>query len=155
MWWRRFRYVLLMIALCSIATCPSAKRACSAKQHAKEADELLEYLASRVELSIAAHGHVPPTAAGPTPLPTCCELGGVCEPDAAAWAAPGWQALAFSIDGDYRYTYSYLPDPGGRSAIVRAVGDVDCDGTASLYEVEVRIDGAGVSKTWTRKQPYE
>jgi hypothetical protein len=155
MWWRRFRYVLLMIALCSIATCPAAKRSCTAKQHAREADELLEYLADRVEASITATGHVPSVAAGPTPLPTCCELGGTCEPDPATWATPGWQGLQFSIDGEYRYTYSYVPDPGGRSAIVRAVGDLDCNGTASLFEVEVRIDGAGVSKTWTRKQPYE
>lgn len=155
MWWRRLRYVLLLIALCSIATCPAAKRACTAKRRAKEADQLLEYLADRVESSIAATGHVPATAAGPTPLPTCCEVGGTCEPDPATWAAPGWQALQFSIDGDYRYTYTYLPDPSGRSAILRAVGDLDCDGTSSTYELEVRIAPDGVTRTWTRNQPYE
>jgi hypothetical protein len=155
---RRFRYVLLLIALCSIATCPAAKRSCTAKQRAREADQLLEYLADRVAASIAATGHVPGTPAGPTPLPTCCEVGGTCEPDRTLWATPGWQALQFSIDDDHRYTYSYIPDPSGRSAIVRAVGDVDCDGETSLYELEVRIDGTGdavVRRTWTRKQPYE
>ena len=155
MWWRRLRYILLLVALCSIATCPAAKRACTAKRQAREADQLLEYIAERVEASITATGHVPGTAAGPTPLPSCCEVGGTCEPDPATWTTPGWLALQFSIDGDYRYTYTYQPDASGRSAVVRAVGDLDCDGTASLFEVEIRIDGAGVSRTWTRKQPYE
>src|SRR5688572_33236854 len=95
---RRFRYVMLLIALCSIATCPAAKRSCTAKQRAREADQLLEYLADRVAASITATGNVPATPAGPTPLPTCCEQGGTCEPDRSTWATPGWQALAFSID---------------------------------------------------------
>jgi hypothetical protein len=155
MWWRRFRYVLLLIALCSIATCPAAKRACTAKQRSREADDLLGYLADRVESSISSTGHVPPTAAGPTPLPTCCEVGGVCDEDPATWATPGWQALQFTIDGEYRYTYSYVPAADGRSAIVRAVGDLDCDGESSLYEIEVAVGAGGVTRQWTRKNPYE
>ena len=63
--------------------------------------------------------------------------------------------LQFSIDGEYRYTYSYQPDASGRSAVVRAIGDLDCDGTASTYELEIRIEGTGVTRTWTRTQPYE
>ena len=155
MWWRRLRYLLLLTGLCAIATCPAAKRACTAKQRAKEADKLLDYLADRVEASIAATGHVPPAAAGPTPLPACCEQGGTCAQDDTLWATPGWQALRFSIDGEFRFTYSYIPDSGGRSAIVRAVGDVDCNGESSLYEVEVKIGDDGVKRTWTRKNPYE
>ena len=157
MWWRRLRYVLLLTSLCAIATCPAAKRSCTAKSRAREADQLLEYLADRVAAAITATGRVPPTAAGPTPSPACCEQGGECSRDDATWAAPGWQALAFSIDDDYRYTYSYVPDASGRSAIVRAVGDVDCDGETSLFEVEIAIGGSGdgVTRTWTRNNPYE
>lgn len=155
MWWRRLRYMLLLTGLCAVATCPAAKRSCTAKSRAREANELLEYLADRVAGSITATGRVPSAPAGPTPLPACCEQDGECSADPALWATPAWQALAFSIDDDFRYTYSYLPDPGGRSAIVRAVGDVDCDGKASLYEVEIRIDGDGIKRTWTRKDPYE
>ncbi len=153
--WRRFRYVLLLVGLCSIATCPAAKRACTAKQRTREADQLLDYLADRVEASIAATGHVPPTPAGPTPLPSCCEIGGECEADASTWNTPGWQALQFSIDGDYRYTYSYIPAKDGRSAIVRAVGDVDCDGETSLYEVEIRAVGSGAERTEKSEHSYE
>jgi hypothetical protein len=148
--------MLLLAALCAVATCPAAKRACMAKHHSQEADELLGYLADRVEASISATGRVPATPAGPTPLPTCCEQAeGTCSPDAALWATPGWQALGFSIDDDYRYTYSYVPDPSGRSAIVRAIGDLDCNGESSLYELEIRIAPDGVQRTWTRKNPYE
>jgi hypothetical protein len=153
--WRRFRYVLLLTALCAVATCPAAKRSCTARSQAREADDLLEYLADRVTGAIMTTGRVPPTAAGPTPLPACCEQGGTCDPDPAAWTAPGWRALGFSVDDPYRYTYSYIPDPGGRSAILRAVGDLDCDGTTSLYELEVRIDNDGVRRTWTRKNSFE
>lgn len=159
MWWRRLRYVLLLAALCAIATCPSAKRACVRNSHAEEADDLLDYLADRVAESVARTGKVPPTAAGPTPQPGCCEQGGTCTPDDTTWAAPGWRELRFSIDGDYRYTYQYVPDPSGLSATLRATGDLDCNGHASLYEVKLTvIGGAGgtiVSRGWTRKDPTE
>jgi len=155
MWWRRFRYMSLLIALCAIATCPSAKRACTARSRAKEADQLLDYLADRVVARIATTGRVPPQAAGPTPVPACCEQGGACSPDETLWATPGWQALGFSVDGEYRYTYSYIPDPGGRSAVVRAVGDVDCDGDTSVYEITIRIDADGVHRVASSKNPHE
>ena len=45
MWWRRLRYLLLLVALCAIATCPAARRACLARTRAAEADQLLGYLA--------------------------------------------------------------------------------------------------------------
>jgi hypothetical protein len=146
---------MLLVALCAIATCPTAKRSCSAKNHAQEANDLVDYLADRVAASITATGHVPPAAAGPTPTLSCCDQGGACSAEPSVWATPGWQALAFSIDDEHYYQYTYLPDPGGRSAIVRAVGDLDCNGETSLYEVEVRIETDGVKRTWTRKNPYE
>jgi hypothetical protein len=155
MWWRRFRYVLLLVALCAIATCPAAQRSCTAKSRAREAERLLEYLADRVEAAIAATGRVPPDPAGPTPAPGCCDRGGTCEPDPAIWAGPGWKALAFSIDDEHRYTYAYLPDPGGRAAVLRASGDLDCDGEPGLYELEIKIEPWGPQRRWTRKDPYE
>jgi hypothetical protein len=155
MWWRRLRYVLLLVALCSIATCPAAKRSCTARSRAQEADDLVSYLGDRVAAAIAATGHVPPVAAGPTPAASCCDQGGACAADPAQWSAPGWKALAFSIDGEHRYAYSYVPDPGGRAAVVRATGDLDCDGTAGSYELEIRIEADGVRRRWTRKNPFE
>jgi hypothetical protein len=151
MWWRRLRYVLLLIALCSIATCPAAKRACTAKRRDAEADALLGYLVERVTAHAAATGRVPPTAAGPTPSRGCCEQGGACKPDAATWTAAGWRALGFSIDDTYRYAYQYIPEPSGFSATLRAIGDVDCDGTASTLDVKLTIVGGTVTQVWSRK----
>lgn len=155
MWWRRLRYVLLLVALCAIATCPAAQRSCTSKARAREAEQLLTYLADRVEAAIAATGRVPEAPAGPTPAPGCCDRGGTCEPDPARWSAPGWRALGFSIDSEHRFAYAYVPDPGGRSATLRATGDQDCDGEPALYELEIRIEPSGTSRRWTRKAPYE
>lgn len=153
--WRRVRYVLVLVALCAVATCPTAQRSCTARERAREADQLLEYLGDRIAASIAATGKVPEAAAGPTPAASCCDQGGACSADPTAWSAPGWRALAFSIDGEHRYSYSYAPAVGGRAAVVRAVGDLDCDGEPGLYELEVRASASGVERRWTRKEPYE
>lgn len=157
--WRRIRYVLVLIALCAICTCPTAKRACTAKVESREADQLLDYLADRVTQIARTTGKLPALKAGPTPLPDCCAKGGECEADATTFADPAWKALGFSIDGTYRYTYSYTPDPSGASAVLRAEGDLDCNQVKSTYEVKLVLEpgagGAAVSRTWTRTQPYE
>ena len=155
MWWRRVRWLLSLIALCSIATCPSAKRACVAKNRAREAEDLVTILGDRVAQIVAATGKVPPKAAGPSPVPSCCDQGGTCKADPTVWSTPGWRELQFSVDGDYRYTYEYVPDPSGQSAIVRATGDLDCDGTPAVYELKLTVAGPLVRRTWRRQAPYE
>ena len=152
MWWRRLRYLLLLVALCAIATCPQARRTCIARTRAAEADQLLGYLADRVAARVQATGRVPPTAAGPTPG-ACCKQGGVCSPDATAWSAPGWRELGFSIDGAHRYTYQYTPDPSGLSATLRAVADLACDRSTSTVEVKLAVVGGKLSRAWSRSPP--
>ncbi len=154
-WWRRLRYVLALIGLTAIATCPTAKRACVAKQRAKEATELLEYLGDRVADAVTATGQVPPLAAGPTPQPACCEQGGACTPDAKLWDAPGWRALGFSIDTPFRFTYEYAPDASGASAIARATADLDCDGHRLTVELQLRVVNGKLERSWTRKTASE
>ncbi len=149
--WRRLRYVLLLVALCAVATCPAAKRSCTARARAAEADELLGYLADRVTSQVATTGRVPATAAPLTPQPGCCEQGGACEPDGASWAAAGWRELGFSIDGEHRFSYEYVPDASGLSATVRAVGDVECAETPTTVEVRLTVIGGKVSRVWSRK----
>jgi len=153
--WRRVRWLLTLIALCSIATCPSAKRACVAKRQAQEADDLLTVLGNKVAQTVAATGKVPPTPAGPSPVPSCCDQGGACKPDASTWATPGWRELSFSVDGEYRYTYQYVPDPSGQSAMIRATGDLDCNGTSSVYELKITVQGTLVRRSWRRQNAYE
>ena len=151
MWWRRLRYVLLLIALCAIATCPAARRSCTARARSAEADQLLGYLADRVAARVAADGRVPATAAGPTPEASCCERGGTCPADAAAWAAPGWRELGFSIDGEHRFSYQYAPDPSGLAATLRATGDVACDGAVRTIELKLTVAGGQLLRAWSRK----
>jgi hypothetical protein len=151
MWWRRLRYLLLLVALCAVATCPVAKRACTAKVRAAEADQLLGYLAARIAAHVAATGRVPPTSAGPSPRTPCCEQGGTCRPDPAMWDQPGWRELAFSIDGPHRYSYQYVPDPSGLAATLRAVADLDCDGAPSVIELTLSVTGGVLAQAWSRK----
>jgi hypothetical protein len=151
MWWRRLRYALLLIALCAIATCPAAKRSCTAKNRAAEADELLTYLAERVAAQVATTGRVPAAAAGPTPAAACCDRGGTCPTDPAAWTAQGWRDLGFSIDGEHRFSYQYTPEPSGLGATLRAVGDVACDGAVRVVEVKITVTGGRPSYAWSHK----
>jgi hypothetical protein len=154
-WWKRLRYTLALVGLCAIATCPVAKRSCTAKERSREAEQLLGYLGDRVAEVVAATGKLPPLAAGPSPTPDCCEQGGTCDPDAKTWDTPGWHALGFTIDSPYRYSYEYAPDPGGEKAVLRAVGDLECNGQSSRYQLELHVQGATVERTWTRKDPSE
>lgn len=155
LWWRRTRYLLGLLGLCAIATCPIAKRSCTANSRLREADDLVGYLGDRVAEVLAQTGKVAPQAAGPTPRPACCDQGGMCPVDAHAWDIPAWRALAFSIDSPHRFSYEYVPDSGGSSAIVRATGDVECTGRPVVIQLEIRAGATGVERTWTRKEPSE
>jgi hypothetical protein len=155
MWGRRLRYALTLIALCAIATCPAAKRSCTAKNRSREAEDVLNVLAERVATAVATTGKVPALPAGPAPLVSCCEQGGVCKADASVWTAQGWRDLQFSVDGEHRYRYQYVPDASGQSAILRATGDLDCDDVSSLYELKLTVKGTSVARAWHRKDPYE
>lgn len=154
LWWRRLRYALLLLGLCAVATCPTAKRACTSKARTREAEQMLGYLADRVEAHAAATGRVPPAAAGPTPEAGCCTHDrSTCAPDAAQWSAPGWRALAFSIDGEHRFSYQYLPDPSGLGATLRARGDLSCDETPTVVELTLTIAGGKLSRAWAVPAP--
>jgi hypothetical protein len=155
MWGRRLRYILTLLALCAIATCPAAKRSCTEKNRSREAENLLNVLAERVATAVATTGKVPPTPAGPSPQTSCCEQGGTCKPDPSVWTAQGWRELLFSVDGEHRYTYQYVPDASGQSALLRATGDLDCDDSPAVYELKLTVKGTSVVRAWHRKDPYE
>src|SRR5687767_10150046 len=88
--WRRVRYVLLLVGLAALATCPAAWRDYRRKNRGDEARELLRYMAGLVEAEYTRRdGRFPQQPAGPTPpVGRCCEQGGACEVDAQAWADP-------------------------------------------------------------------
>lgn len=152
--WRRIRYLLVLIALCAIATCPAAHRSCRAKQRAREAPQLLDALAAELTRLVAAGAPLPSLAAGPVPpASTCCEQGGACAPDPARWAVEPWRTLRFSMDEPHRYSVEYAPIPGG--ALVRVSGDVDCDGVIGSVSLRATVSGKTVTFERTSSQPLE
>jgi len=85
-----------------------------------------------------------PAAAGPVPgAGTCCgSLGGPdadgdgrCDLDAGEWEA-AFGALKVPYPGPHYYTYEIVPDRNSpnTSMVLRATGDLDCDGERSTFE---------------------
>ena len=76
----------------------------------------------------------------PTPVGTCCSATGQkCAPAsyAASWSTATWQALNFSVDDPFYYSYQY--DSSGTDTTsaftATASGDLTCDGANfSLFQ---------------------
>lgn len=59
-------------------------------------------------------------------------------------ADPGWAALGFAPADQIRYSYQLDVSPDGRSFVARAVGDLDCDGATSRFEITGTVEGDAV-----------
>ena len=76
----------------------------------------------------------------PTPVGVCCpNVGQKCNPStyAASWQSPTWQALNFSVDDPFYYSYQYDSAGADTTAIFTATasGDLTCDGARfSLFQ---------------------
>jgi type IV pilus assembly protein PilA len=104
------------------------------KSKSSEARGMLMKLRAGVEDHLLANGSLPPPAGPTPPLGACCRAGGdegTCAPDAAAWDNPTWRAFHFSIDDPHRYSYEFAAD--GDRYLLKAYGDLDCDGTYSTF----------------------
>lgn len=98
----------------------------------------------------------PPAAAPMTPAAgSCCKQPkGRCTPTPADWQHPSWQALHFEIPDPHYFSYELKPTADG--FIVRAVGDLDCDGTFSRYEQRGTLrNGEVVLDEMTSTDPLE
>lgn len=156
--WRRARYWLLLLGLAALATCPGAWRDFRRRQRAKEAPELLRYMAGLVRAEYADRGgRLPQQSVGPTPpVGRCCEQGGTCEVDKAQWADPAWRAIRFTVDEPHRYVYQYELVDGGRAVVLRATGDLDCDSTPGIVEVRLEPgEGTELVEHWSSEHPTE
>ena len=152
-WWRRVRWVLALVGLVALSTLPQGWRSCRGTQRAREADQLLRYLVAQAK-QLQSKSGLPRQPAGPTPpIGSCCNQGGRCAVDLTQWSAPTWRALGFTIDDEHRFSYSYQPTPQG--AILRAVGDADCDGEPAVVEVTLTVGPTGLTETWARQAPGE
>lgn len=64
-----------------------------------------------------------------------------CHPGPDTWSHPTWKTLGFAPADPHYYSFQFIrggDGPGGRF-IVRAVGDLDCDGIFSTFQKEGRI----------------
>lgn len=88
--------------------------------------------------------HFPGPSAGPTPpLGACCAAGGKCAPDASQWDQEPWISLQFSVDDPHYYSYQYEVVDAEKEFVVRAFGDLDCDGEYSTFEMRGAVDDSG------------
>jgi type IV pilus assembly protein PilA len=79
-----------------------------------------------------------PDTQGWSPATNCGQQsGGKCNPgtERAAWEAPTWKALNFSVDDPFFYQYGYSSAGTGATATfnAEAQGDLDADGVFSLF----------------------
>ncbi len=80
-----------------------------------------------------------------TPIHSCCK-GGVrrCESRPKDWIHPTWRRLGFRLSGSHLYRYQLILEPGSlrRRVVLRAMGDLNCNGRSSLLHRVGIIDAA-------------
>jgi len=82
----------------------------------------------------------PPSA---PPTPAKVPAGTKFAPDATTWSHPTWKALRFEMENPMYYSYEIITSKDGRSATVRAHGDLDGDGKLSTIERTVTLEKSG------------
>ena len=82
----------------------------------------------------------PPSA---PPTPAKVPSGTKFAPDESTWSHPTWKALRFEMTTPMYYSYEVLTSKDGRTATVRAHGDLDGDGKLSTVERTLTIGKNG------------
>lgn len=128
----------------AVATCWNAAfGSYMSKGKKTEAQLQLTKLGKDLKVLYMTNGAFPIGKSGPTPAASCCtEPGHKCAVTDAWTKDPVWSGLEFQIDEPTRFTYSY-ESTDGKSAIARAIGDLDCDGTAITYTLTMTADASG------------
>ena len=62
-------------------------------------------------------------------------------PNAKTWSHPTWRALNFSVREPFLYQYEYVSNATAFTA--RAIGDLDCDGVSSTFEITGTLGADG------------
>ncbi|HEY3808127.1 MAG TPA: hypothetical protein VGL61_36355 [Kofleriaceae bacterium] len=83
-----------------------------------------------------------------TSAQTCCgQPNNKCAaPGEALKKDPVWSALEFEIDEPTQYRYRYH-STDGKTAVVEALGDLDCDGTDAVWRLDLSLTPGGNPKT--------
>jgi hypothetical protein len=77
-------------------------------------------------------------------VPDDIPYGKAVVPNARAYSHPSWQDIRYSSERPTFYACDFVTAKDGKSVVVRARGDIDGDGTTSLFELDVRVDPRGV-----------
>jgi len=112
----------------------------------------LKNLTKLAESYYAETAAFPAGKAGPTPAESCCKAPDQKCPASKDWGAdPLWTKLRYEVaePGYFQYTYEGAAD--GKSAVLAATGDLDCDGTPITFRVLLAAGASGV--TVTAEQP--
>ena len=131
------------------------------KSKQSEAAMQLNHIGKSLKRYYGENSAFPVGDAGPTPsFPTCCGLksGGdvvdnKCPNSQSEWMKDKiWSALEFATDEPGMYRYTYHSD--GKTVVVKAIGDADCDGAFATYTLNVAVDAAGnPSATLVKPEP--
>ena len=81
-----------------------------------------------------------------TPAASCCvNPGHKCQPSPTVWDSGTWNALHFDMPDPHYYRYEYVATGTDTSAAftARALGDLDCDGNLSTFEMTAHANSAG------------
>lgn len=62
------------------------------------------------------------------------------------WESMTWMALQFSVNNPHYYSYEFTSSGEGEAAkfTARAIGDLDCDGTFSTFEISAKAENGEV-----------
>jgi len=106
------------------------------KSRKSEAAVQLNKLMKNLKVAYITNAQFPKGRSGPTPAQSCCgQPSNKCAVTQDWMNDPVWSALDFQIDEPNLFQYSYESD--GKTVHVTAVGDLDCDGVAATYTLDM------------------
>jgi hypothetical protein len=125
------------------------------KSITSEAMTMLHRIGQSAASSFIETARLPQSAPLTPEAGACCkQAGGKCPVGFAKWDDPAWKALFFELDHPHYYSYSFESTPDG--FVARAVGDLDCDGTPSTFELPGKIvDGSVELGELVKTDPLE
>jgi hypothetical protein len=122
------------------------------KSKKSEAALQLNKLAKNLKVAYITNQAFPKGNTGPTPDKSCCEGPNHKCFDTKAWQNPIWQQLDFQIDEPHLFRYAY--ESNGKTFVLRALGDLDCDGNEIAWVMTGAADPQGnVSTTIVEPAP--
>lgn len=96
----------------------------------------LKNLTKSLEAHYGELAAFPVGKAGPTPAGSCCSATDQKCPAASEWRSdPVWTKLHYEVSEPGYFQYAYEGAADGKSAVLTATGDLDCDGTPITYRV--------------------